>query len=87
MERELRDELEFHLEMQTRKNLQQNADAGEARRQALLRFGGRSKITEDCRDERRLNLIDSFTRDLRHTMLMLRRNPGAHCRPVAQLHG
>jgi len=52
VEEELNEELEFHLQMQARKNQRQGLDATEADRQARVRFGSVTTTSEECRDER-----------------------------------
>ena len=54
MDEELQEELQFHLEMQARKNQRHEADASEARRQARLQFGSVVRATEECREQRGL---------------------------------
>jgi macrolide transport system ATP-binding/permease protein len=44
VDRELEDELTFHLEMQTRKNVAAGLSEGEARRQARVRFGPKHSL-------------------------------------------
>ena len=51
MNQELADELQFHLEEQTRENLAAGMELQQARRQALLAFGGLEAVKEDCRDQ------------------------------------
>src|SRR5688572_29232663 len=75
VEKELEDELGFHLEMQRRKNLDCDMNADEARRQAAIRFGSVQTVAEEIRDERRLNLIDTIIQDLRYAGRQLRRSP------------
>src|SRR5262245_54636969 len=63
-ENELQEELDFHLEMQTRKNLREGLDDDGAKRQAMKKFGSLQRFSEECRDERRINLIDSLIQDV-----------------------
>jgi len=76
VERELQEELDFHIEMQRRKNQAGGANAEEARRQALVRFGSTARFAEECRDERRVGFIDALAQDLRYAGRTMRRNPG-----------
>jgi predicted permease len=76
IERELQDELEFHIEMQTRKNLARGLPAEEAGRQARLEFGRVARVAEDCRDERRVTLIANLLQDIQYAVRGLRRSPG-----------
>ena len=49
-DRELDEELRFHLERETEKHIEAGMDAREARRQAHLRFGGVERFKEDHDD-------------------------------------
>ena len=49
---------------------------GEARRAALVEFGGVARLTEECRDERRVNWIQDLGQDIGYGLRMLRKNPG-----------
>ena len=64
-ESNLDDELRFHLDHQTRKNLATGMPPDEARRQALIRFGGLESVRESTRDELRPPLLEGLLRDLR----------------------
>jgi putative ABC transport system permease protein len=75
-ERELDEELRFHLEMETATNVERGMSPEEARRKALLDFGGVEKVKEDCRDEDRLRWIETLAQDLRYGARLLRRSPG-----------
>jgi predicted permease len=75
-ERELSEELQFHLERQIEQNLAAGMPPEEARYAALRLFGGVQQITEECRDMRRVNLTESFFQDLRYATRQLRRGPG-----------
>jgi hypothetical protein len=49
IEQEIADELEFHLEMRTRDNVNAGMSAGEARQDARRRFGDFERIHKACR--------------------------------------
>ena len=66
-ERDLADELEFHLAMK----INAGKSAGEANRQ----FGGLEKWKEVCRDVSRWRLLDEIGRDLGLAVRMLRKSP------------
>ena len=66
LERGLDDEIRFHIEQQTEKNRRAGLTADEARRQALIRFGGVEGTRERTRDEIRPALLEDSWRDLRH---------------------
>src|SRR5215472_13100397 len=61
VERELDEELRFHLE---------------ARHAALRAMEGMEQRKEECRDMRRVNVIDNLVRDLRYAVRTLARSPG-----------
>jgi predicted permease len=75
VERELADELAFHVEMQTRKNLEAGMSEAEARRAARLQFGRESAVREDCRDERRIHPVETLRQDIRYALRGFRRAP------------
>ncbi|HEV2147020.1 MAG TPA: ABC transporter permease [Longimicrobiaceae bacterium] len=76
VERELDDELAFHVEMEIEKNLRAGMSADEARRQAALRFGGVQKFCEEVREARFFGWLDGFSLDARLGLRMLKKYPG-----------
>jgi putative ABC transport system permease protein len=74
-ERDLDDELRFHLEMETEKNVRLGMSPAEARRQALLVFGGVERHKEAHRDVRGVTLIEELNGDVRFALRTLRRSP------------
>src|SRR5512145_3089781 len=75
VERGLSEEIRFHIDQQTDKNIRAGMDPSEARRQALIRFGGVERVKEATRDEFRANLLEDFLRDIRYGIRALRRTP------------
>ncbi len=75
-EREMNDELRFHVEQQTAANLAAGMTRDEARRQAALQFGAVEGVKEYCREERRGFWLETFWSDARYGLRMLRKNPG-----------
>src|SRR5580700_8301268 len=75
-ELELSEELQFHLQNQVEEYVAQGMDAREARYAALRSLGGVEQVKEECREARKMNLIENFVRDVRLGLRMLRRNPG-----------
>ena len=51
-ERELSDELAFHVERQTAENVKAGMTPAEARRVAMIEFGGVESMKEECRETR-----------------------------------
>jgi putative ABC transport system permease protein len=76
VEQGLSEEIRFHLDQQTEKNIRAGMDPSEARRQAMIRFGGVERVKEFTRDEFRANLLEDFFRDIRYGIRALRRTPG-----------
>ena len=76
MDEELREELQFHLEMQAQKNQRHESDTAEAKRQAKLQFGCVVRATEECREARGTQLIETVLQDIRYGFRMLRRSTG-----------
>src|SRR5215831_13606143 len=75
-ERDLSAELKFHLQNQVDQFIAGGMDAEEARRSARQSLGGVEQVKEECRDARKVNLIDNFAQDMRFGLRMLRRSPG-----------
>jgi putative ABC transport system permease protein len=74
-ERELDDELAFHLEMQTEQNVDAGMSRTEARRKALLLFGGVERHKEAVRDRRWLRWAEDLWSDVRYAGRGLGRSP------------
>ena len=74
LEHELKEELDFHTEMQIRKNVQQGMTAAEARRQARLKFGSGAQVEEECRKARGFVLVESVLQDFRYALRQMRKD-------------
>jgi hypothetical protein len=74
-ERELGEEVDFHLEMQARKHREAGADAAEAMRHARMEFGNVELVKEDARDVRGVRPVEEFIYDVRYAIRALRRAP------------
>src|SRR5215210_4680508 len=72
----LDEEMQFHIDQATARNIRRGMTADDARRVALVTLGGRTQWTEATRDEQRGRLLDDFVRDLRYGAAALRRNTG-----------
>ena len=85
LESGLDEEIRFHIDQATAKNRRAGMGPDEARRQALLQFGGLERVRESTRDEIRPALLEDSVRDLRHGARVLRRAPGFTAAAVATL--
>lgn len=75
-DRDLDAEMSSHLQFAIDENLQRGLSPTEARRQALLRFGGPQQAKEQHRDARGLPFLENLLHDLRFTLRLLKKNPG-----------
>jgi len=75
-EAELDEELRYHLEQEIERHMAGGMSPQEARMTALRGFGGFEQKKEECRDARRLVLIEDLSQDLRYGGRMLLKNPG-----------
>lgn len=71
---DLDQELASHLDLATEENLRRGLSPQEARRQALVRFGGVQQSREQQRAARGLPMLDVLMQDLRYTLRTLRRD-------------
>ncbi|MGA8184931.1 MAG: ABC transporter permease, partial [Terriglobia bacterium] len=75
-ERDMDDELRFHLERQIEQNIARGMSAEDARYAALRQFGNLGAVKEDCRDSWGVRFIHDLVADTRYGLRQLRRNPG-----------
>ena len=75
VERELDDELRFHVEHEIEKYVASGLSRDEATRRAHLRFGGVDQVKEECREARGVALVETVIHDLRYGVRTLRRSP------------
>ena len=84
IDRDLDDELAFHLEMRVREMTEQGLPEDEARREAMRRFGDMDDARRYCRaaDRRRGRVVafrewvESWGQDVRYALRQLARSPG-----------
>jgi predicted permease len=76
LDRELDAEMASHLEMAVEENVRSGMTPEEARRRALVRFGGVQRAREEQRAARALPFVDVVGQDLRYTVRTLRRDAG-----------
>ena len=76
LDRELDAEMASHLEMAVEENVRSGMRPEEARRRAMVRFGGVQQAREEQRAARGLPALDVLGQDLRYTVRTLRRDAG-----------
>jgi predicted permease len=76
VEDELDEEIRYHIDERARELMAKGLTERDARLSALRSFGGVEQRKEECRDARRLMLVDDVRRDLVYAGRMLRRSPG-----------
>src|SRR3984885_1894941 len=72
----LKEEIEEHIALQTAENIRAGLSPVEARRQALLKFGGVEAIKQDYRARRGLPFVENVVQDVHFALRSLRRTPG-----------
>lgn len=72
----LDEEVQYHIDMHARRAVVAGMSLEDARREALVRFGGRDLWKEEARDAWRSRLLDEIARDLRFSLRAIKRHPG-----------
>src|SRR5579862_9768996 len=75
-EQRMEEEFRFHVEMETQRLVSGGVDAGEARRRALVAFGGLDQHREEMRDGRGTRWLADAWADVRYALRGMRRSPG-----------
>src|ERR1700730_13630605 len=75
-ETELHRELELHIEHLTREYIASGMSESDARHAARLEFGSLETIKEQCRDMRRVTLVQDVFKDLAYACRLLTKSPG-----------
>lgn len=78
-EASLQRELQHHIDELTAENVAGGMSPAEARAAALRAFGPATRVAEECRDTRRVSLIQNLLRDLRYTRRSLSQQPLLVC--------
>ena len=75
LEREMDEELKFHLDCQIQERVRKGMTPEEARRTVLLDFGGIGQAREQCRDACGSRFLTEIRQDLRYAVHQLIKNP------------
>jgi len=75
-DRELEEEMRFHLEMTAEENLAEGISPEEARYVAQRQFGNQSLLREASRDMWSFRFLETLAKDLRYGLWMMVKNPG-----------
>ena len=76
VEHDLEREMRFHLDMETEQNVRRGMPPHEARRAAMLAFGGVERHKESARDERGTRFLEVVSAEFRFALRSLRLNRG-----------
>ncbi|HEY2850606.1 MAG TPA: ADOP family duplicated permease [Gemmatimonadaceae bacterium] len=79
------EEFSFHVEMETAENVRRGMTEPDARRAAILRFGGTQRFREETRDARGVAALDNLARDTRFAFRRLHRAPAFAAGVIATL--
>ena len=83
IERDLHDELSFHIECEVRRLIDRGLQPDQARAMARARFGSTTVVADECRDQRGTAFVDNTIRDVRFALRSFRRAPLAASTIVA----
>jgi predicted permease len=85
LDRDLEDEVAFHLAMREKKNRAAGAEADEARYAARRQFGNATRVKETAREMRTFPSFEQFWQDLRFAARGLRKDAGFSVIAIATL--
>jgi len=75
LDAQLDSELRFHLDALTKENIAAGMSPEEARRQAILEFGGREQLKEELRDVHRISIVETTFANLKSAFRFMRKSP------------
>ena len=75
LDAQLDSELRFHIEELTEANIAAGLTPEEARRRAVLEFGGREQIKEELRDVHRVSIVEGSLANLKSAFRFIRKSP------------
>lgn len=76
LEREMDDEMRFHIDMEAAELERSGLPSDEARRRALATFGGVQRYKEEGQESRGGTRLEDLARDVKYALRALRRTPG-----------
>jgi len=76
LDADLDEEIAYHLELETKRQIADGCDPKLARARALARFGNPHNVADQTRDERGTHLVEGGMQDLQWALRSLRKNPG-----------
>lgn len=76
LDRDLQDELDFHLAMREAGSRTKGASPSDVRSAARKKFGNTGRLKEMCRELWTFQTVESFLQDLRYGARILRKSPG-----------
>jgi putative ABC transport system permease protein len=76
LDRELHEELQYHLDAKTQLYVASGLAREEAHRNARRELGAEIRVREQCQDSRGVHSIETLIQDLRYGLRTLRKNPG-----------
>ena len=85
LDRDLDEELRFHLDRQIGANIEQGMTPAEARTAALRAMGGVEQRKEQMRDERRVSWVENIGRDVRMAFRQMRKQPAFAATAIVSL--
>ena len=85
LDRELDEEMRFHIDMRTEAYERQGLSRAEARRLAMRRFGSTLNVRERTRDVRLITWLDSVKQDAWLGLRLLRRSPALSAAAILSL--
>jgi putative ABC transport system permease protein len=74
--RELDDELRFHVDHEVEKLVSSGLGRDDALRRARMAFGGLDQVKEECQEARGVRVVETLVQDIRYGLRTLRRSPG-----------
>jgi predicted permease len=85
VDRDLDDELLFHIEARTEEFVRRGMTREEASHAARQDLGAVERVKEECRDAGISQLLETTLQDVRYGLRVLRKNPGFSCMAIVTL--